>query len=259
MSDSTSSSKYEEHLPLQAPTGSIIPHLLLWIFQLLGLLSPPFNGRRIIFAVAIMFMAILSQINPHFTNDIALAQPFTIGWSICLSTLEKILFSSDPGPEADLWHVDKPAREALSFPGFGLQKLIWALVVMLNMRGIRWNYEVKNIPRPKQSLTRRHFFASQLLNLAYYSIMADVTVQLGIRLFYTATDGKGSILESKDLTLSHPDWRWSFMKALVFGATPYYICSLQYTLFSIPAVLLHLSKPEVSAPWSKGCAIRKGV
>ncbi|KAG6988940.1 thioredoxin reductase gliT [Physcia stellaris] len=229
---------------LHVPTGSIVPHLLLWICQIFALFCPPFSGRATISAVAIGFLAIFSQIRPHFTNDIALAQPFTIGWSVCLSTLEKILFSSSPGPEADLWHIDKPAREALSFPEFGLQKLKWALVVMFNMRGIRWNFQVKNVPQPKQRLNRRRFLARQLLNLIYYFVAADVVVQLGIRLFYTAADGESSILDSKDLTLLHPDWRWSFTKALVFGASPYYICSLQYTLFSIPAVLLGFSKPE---------------
>ncbi|MCJ1458991.1 hypothetical protein MMC28_009368 [Mycoblastus sanguinarius] len=231
---------------LRNPNGSIVPHILLWAVQLVALTSPPFRGRRTLCSVTILSLAILSQINPHFTNDIAIAQPFTIGWSVYLSTLEKILFSADPGPEASLWHVDKPAQEALSYAAFGLSKIRWATVIMLNMRGVRWNFEVKNIPKANKC-SRRWFLAFQSLNLVYYMLMADLVVQLGIQMFYTGPDGQVGSLNNKYLTLRHPDWRWSFVKALVFGATPYYICCTQYTLFSIPAVCLGLSKAEVGA------------
>ena len=254
MSGNTSHPKDELKLTpnraLHIPSGSILPHILLWALQLVALTSPPFHGRRAFFSVAILSLAVLSQINPHFTNDIALAQPFTIGWSIYLSTLEKILFSPDPGPEASLWHVDKPAREALSYPALGLQKLRWAFVIMFNQRGVRWNFEVKNVPKAKK-LSRRPFLASQTLNLVYYVLMADLVAQLGIRLLYTAPNGQVGSFNSKYLTLRHPDWRWSFVKALIFGATPYYICCMQYTMFSIPAVLLGLSKPEVRVVLAK--------
>ena len=131
------------------------------------------------------------------------------------------------------------------YGAFGYQKLRWAVALMFNMRGIRWNHEVKNVRKPTQrSITT--FLFTQLLALVYYGLIADLIVQLGIRWFYTTDDGLVGILNSKYLTLRHPDWRWSFAKAFVFGATPYYICCMQYTIFSIPAVLLGLSKPEVS-------------
>lgn len=151
--------------------------------------------------------------------------------------------SADPCPEGSLWHVDKPAREALSYPALGPQKLRWALVIMFNLRGVRWNFEVKNVPKVKP-FSRRSFLVSQTLNLVYYVLMADLVVQLGIRLFYTAPNGQVGSLDSKYLTLRHAEWRWSFVRALVFGATPYYICCMQYTMFSIPAVALGLRKPE---------------
>lgn len=231
---------------LRTPTGSIIPHILLWVVQLVALASNPFRGRGTLFAGAIICLAILSQINPHFTNNIALAQPFTIGWSNYLSTLEKLLFCAEGKPEASFWHVDKPAQEALSFPGFGYRKIRWALVIILNMRGIRWNYQVKNIPKANLR-SRSAFVVSQIYNIMYYGLMADLVIHLGIRFFFTAGDGQVGVLNSKYLTLRHPDWRWSFVKALVFGASPYYVCCLQYTMFSVPAVLLGLSKPEVSS------------
>lgn len=75
---------------LHIPTGSITPHILLWALQACCSNTAAFP-REALFLL-------------RRTNDIALAQPFTIGWAIYLSTLEKIIFSPDPGPEASLWH-----------------------------------------------------------------------------------------------------------------------------------------------------------
>lgn len=240
------------NLQLHTPTGSIIPHVLLWAIQPVALASPPFRGRCILSVMTIVAFAVFSQVHPHFTNDIALAQPFTIGWSVYLATLEKILFAADPGPEASFWHIDKPAREAIDFAAFSYQKLRWAIALMFNMRGIRWNHEVKNIQKASTS-SRSRFLIAQVMAFLYYGLAADVFVQLGIRWFYTAPNGQVGDLNSKYLTLRHSDWRWSFAKAYVFGATPYFICCMQYTLFSILAVLLGLSKPEVSAMKIRPC------
>ncbi len=173
---------------LHTPTSSIVPHLLLWAVQVVGLILPPFSGRRTYFSVAMLALIFLFQISPYVTNNIALAQPFTIGWSIYLSVLEKILFSEQPGPEASLSHFDKQAREALFFPAFGLEKLRWTLVIMFNLRGVRWNFKVK-------ILTRSLFLIHQTLNLIYYMLMVDFIGQLGIRLSYTTLDGQvGSVI-----------------------------------------------------------------
>ena len=240
------------NLQLHTPTGSIIPHVLLWAIQPLALASPPFRGRRILSVMTIIALAVSSQVHPHFTNDIALAQPFTISWSVYLATLEKILFAADTGPEASFWHIDKPAREAINYAAFSYQKLRWAIALMFNMRGIRWSHEVKNIQKASTS-SRSRFLVTQVMAFLYYGLAADLVVQLGIRWFYTAPDGQVGDLNSKYLTLRHSDWRWSFAKAYIFGATPYFICCMQYTLFSILAVLLGLSKPEVSAMKIRPC------
>lgn len=233
------SSRYE----FRDCTGSIVPHILVYVVQLLALASAPFRGRRALFSTLIVGLVIVSQINPRFTNNIALAQPFTISWSVYISTLEKILFSADLGPEASFWHQDRAAKEAVSYSAFGIRKLRWALVIMLNQRGVRWNFEVKNTPKAT-IFGRWSFLKLQTLNLIYYILMADLMCQLSIRLFYTAPSGETGLLDSKYLTLTHSDWRWSLLKAFVFGATPYYMCCFQYTIFSIPAVLLRLSKAE---------------
>jgi hypothetical protein len=244
-------SGYERNRPnrqLLKPTGSITPHILLWMVQIVALASPRFRCRRLVFAGAIIATAIASQINPHFTNDIALAQPFTIGWSNYLSTLEKILFSGPGEWEGSLWHVDKPPQEATAYSAFGYPKVRWAIALLINLRGILWNFQVKNVPAARRK-TRSAFLTGQLVNVLYYVVMADLMVQLGIRFFYTTPDGTIGALNTKYLTLRHRSWRWSFAKAFVFGAAPYYMVCLQYNMFSLPAVLLGISKPEVRAGW----------
>jgi xanthosine utilization system XapX-like protein len=231
------------NLGLRVPTGSRTLHILLSIAQVAFLAGPRFPGRRAIASLTILGLLVGSQINPYFTDDLATAQPFSIEWATTLSVVEKILFAGPDGPEGSFWHIDKPVGEALAFSAFSFDKLKWALVLMVNMRGIRWNFQVKNVP-PMKKTTRWNFVVTQCLNLVYFAFMADLFTQLGIRLFYTTPNGPPP--DSKYLKLGHDDWRWSFLKAFVFGATPYYMLSMQYTMMSIPFVALHLSAPEVS-------------
>jgi hypothetical protein len=51
-------------------------------------------------------------------------------------------------------------------------------------------------------------------------------------------------MNSKYMKMYHPDWRWSFVRCLVFGTTPYFAMSMHYALFAFLAVLLGLSQPE---------------
>jgi len=229
---------------LRQPTGSPIPHILLYVVQVVALASPSFHGRRFLFSNAIVILALLSMINPHFTNNVALAQPCTVGWSYYLSTLEKMLFSGAGGPEGTLWHRDRPPKEDLAFRGFGFQKLKWATALIVNTRGIRWNFQIKNVPK-RGNTTKFKFVVSQAIAFVRFLFMTDLVCQLGIHLFYTAPDGQVGTLDSKYLTLCDRFWIWSFAKPVVFGATPYFMLNLQHITFSIAAVLLGLSKPEV--------------
>ncbi|PVI02642.1 hypothetical protein DM02DRAFT_670386 [Periconia macrospinosa] len=226
---------------LQEPQSSIVPHFLLYIAQVVALASPQFRYRRTIFNMLIVGLASYALTHPHFTNDMARAQPFNIGWSFYLATLAKLNFS-DP-PEFHYWRSDRPAREPSSYVAFGFAKVKWAISLMLNTRGIRWNYEVKNVPAVlPQSKSR--FLASRALKFAKNLLLADFFFQLGIRLLYTTPDGHIGQLNSKYMTMRHADWRWGFAKVFVFGATPYFAMSMQYEQFAFMAVLLGLSHPE---------------
>ncbi|MCJ1305460.1 hypothetical protein MMC08_008274 [Hypocenomyce scalaris] len=94
------------------------------------------------------------EVAPHGSNDLLLAQPLSIEWVDALSTQEKILFSAAPGPESSLLHIDQPAREALLFRAYRISKLRWVFVIMVNLRGIHWNYEVKNVAGVRASSRR---------------------------------------------------------------------------------------------------------
>jgi len=225
------------------PTASIVPHVCLYLIQFVALASPPFRGRRVLFSSIIIALAIQTQLHPHFTNNVALAQPFTIAWSYYMATLAKLMFSSD-GPEARYWRIDKPIAEARSYLGYGWKKLVWATMLIFNQRGIRWNHQVKNVPQTQQR-DKIKFLFWQAYQFCKCMMIADLLFELTRRLMFTPPDGAVGAVNSRYLSLHHPDWRWSFSKALVFGATPYFMLSMQYAQFAFIAVLLGLSKPEV--------------
>ncbi|KAL1604767.1 hypothetical protein SLS60_004307 [Paraconiothyrium brasiliense] len=160
-----------------------------------------------------------------------------------MATLAKLLFSAEPGPESSYWRIDKPAKEALKFAAFGWRKLVWAVMLVFNQRGVRWNHQVKNVRIvPKQRKIR--FLAVQAFQFVKCMLVADVLFELTRRLMFTAPDGTVGDMNSKYLTLRHENWGWSFAKALVFGSTPYFMLSMQYAQFAFIAVLLGFSKPE---------------
>ena len=121
-------------------TASAFPHLLLWLIQFVSLAAPPFRPRTMIFAYLTVGLSLYAHVH---ANDIGLSQPFGIAWAYYFSTLEKFLFSSKPGPEADYWHVDKPAREALAYRAFGFQNLRWGSGIVFNQRLVQGNRTTK--------------------------------------------------------------------------------------------------------------------
>ncbi|KAF2276648.1 toxin biosynthesis protein [Westerdykella ornata] len=226
---------------LRDPDSSIVPHVALYIVQIVALASPEFRGRRLLFSLTIIGLAVWTLTHPHFTNDFALAQPFNISWSFYLATLAKMLLND--APERHYWRIDKPAKEATSYGAFGFKKLKWAIALMLNTRGIRWNYQVKNIPyQPKQMKTQ--FLISQVFQFVKNMVIGDLLLELGRRFFYTTPDGRVGEINSKYLSLMSGGLGWSFLKVLVFGSTPYFMMSMQYAQFAFLAVLLGFSQPE---------------
>ncbi|KAI0471152.1 putative toxin biosynthesis protein [Xylaria cf. heliscus] len=181
------------------PDGSIVPHILLYFFQLVALVSPKFPGRRYVFSGILLGLHVQVQLQPRFTDDIAIAQLFCIQWSFLLATLEKLLLSGDEGPEAHFWRENVGKKEAENYTAFSVRKITWALMLLINQRGIGWNHQVKNVPRLEQ-----------------------------IR---KSTEVVGDV-NSRCITLQYACPGWSFSTLFVFAATPYFALSAQYSLLS---------------------------
>jgi len=232
---------------LSEATGSIYPHIALLLLQVIAFNFPNFRGHRIVFGLGIVGLAITSQLN-RFTNDLTTANFFALAWPHYLSTLEKLLFSGPQGPEGDLWRLDKPLREALKFRPFGFQKLKWALLLLLNLRGIDWSFQIPESNIPKLGWRYRshyRFLLAQILELIGTILMADLVAQTTVRIVFTPPTGNIGAINSKCITLRDPDLLWSFLKTLVYGCGPYYFINMQYILCSIVAVGLGLSSPKV--------------
>ena len=243
---STSKGKVGPNSDLAEATGSVYPHLLLLLLQVLALSSPIFPSRRALFATVLASMAVLAHMN-RFTNNPIHANFAALAWPHYLATIEKVLFCNPPGPETDLWRIDSTRQEALSFAGFGYRKIRWAVVLLFNLRGIRWNWEVKNVPKSQVAgkVSRGRFLLWQIVNLIGFVFMADLVAQLSIRLFFTSHDGRVGTVNSKYIDIRDPSWLRSFVNTLVFGAGPYYFINMQYIAVSIIFVALGISKPEV--------------
>ena len=226
-------------IELREPDGSITPHILLVFAQIIALASPQFRFRRHVFAAILVALFAMSRFHLHFSNDLAVVQPFILGWLAFLSALEKIVFSSDKGPEHHFWRIDRPAHEAEVLGAFGPMKLGWATAMLFNMRGVRWNYEVKNIPALSKS-TKARYLVKQVAYLMYCLVMADIVSQVWFQLFFAA-----GAQDTKYLSLRSGPLLRSFVATLTFGMTSYYIIQIQYVAVSIIAVGLDLSKQEV--------------
>lgn len=230
---------------LGTPASSIIPHLLLWVIQPVALASPPSFMRSAMFSIVIISLAIYCNLHPHFTNDFGLSQPFSIAWSFYIATLAKLLFSGAAGPEAHFWRIDNAAKEGQSYKNFGWKKIGWATELMFNQRGIRWNHQVKNVPRPPH-MGRSRFLLSQFFKFLTCACIADFLFEIHRRVSFTTQDGRMGEMNSKFLTLRHSSLKWSFLKTFSLGILPYFMLSMQYAQGAFLGVTLHLTQPEAS-------------
>jgi hypothetical protein len=244
-SSHTDLSDYNRNFAFTNPDGSIVPHLLLFVVQIVALAAPPFPGRRGVFAVAILVLAVAANLN-RFTDDPGLAQFFSLAWPHYLSVIEKLITSPYPGPEAALWRIDRPVQEALSFAALGPRKLIWAFTIWFNLRGIRWNFQVKNIPQdPLTNRDKWSFVADRLFTFGRLLLMADILCQLAVRNFYTAADGTVGATNSRYLTTRSPEFACQLYRTATLGMIPYTFMNLQYVTGAILWVAFGISKPAV--------------
>ncbi|KAI1176310.1 membrane bound O-acyl transferase family-domain-containing protein [Nemania sp. FL0916] len=231
---------------LREPTGSISPHLILLVIQVLALAGPRFRGRRYLTCTLIILLAAACHMN-QFTQNLGLANLFSLAWPHYSTTLINFAFASKNGPEGDIWPLHDAPHIATTFAAFSFRKVSWALNTMINLRGILWNYEIPHLPKrvtAGKRESRSRFLLLQLVDLAWMLLMADLLSQLGLELFFTNPETKSTYLNSKILTLRGSDTLWSIVKTLVFGAGPYFLINVQYVFCSIVTVALGLWDPE---------------
>ncbi|KAI9769733.1 MAG: hypothetical protein M1835_006662 [Candelina submexicana] len=212
--------------------GSILPHLLLPVAQLLALSLPPFKGRSTIFVPLIAGLAFLSYANT-MTEDYATRLAMVNQWCIYLATIEKLLFSN---VENDYYRTDRAKAEASSM-SFGLEKFRWALSLLTTLRGIRWSFQVKGVPAADNSLTKWQFLKHRLRCYIAYYVLTDLLHVYAIRQMYLPG------VEPRSLTLRASTWSRSFLNAGCAGLKIYSNLQLVYTTASLTSVFLNLTEP----------------
>ena len=203
----------------------------------LAFFIPPFRYRALVFTPLIIFLICITISSASSSKDLDF-QAFCMNqWPWYLATLEKLFFTN---PEQDFWRVDQPKAEAASMP-MGLSKLRWSTALRLNLRGVGWNYQVKNIPQSTGPQTKWRFILYQLGSYVKTYLILDILSTYSSRNFYHSPD-----LDLASLTIRHPSWIRSFINVFYAGANVYYSIDLSYIQGSILAVLLGLSQPKVS-------------
>ncbi|KAI9699100.1 MAG: hypothetical protein M1836_003289 [Candelina mexicana] len=212
--------------------GSILPHLLLPVAQILALSLPPFKARATIFVPLIAGLAFVSYAN-MVTEDYATRLAMVNQWCIYLATIEKLLFSN---VENDYYRTDRVKAEASSM-SFGLEKIQWALSLLTTLRGIRWSFQVKGVPAADNSLTKWQFLKQRLRYYIAYYVLTDLLHVYAVRQMYLPG------VEPRLLTLRASTWSRSFLNAGCAGLKIYSNLQLVYTTASLLSVFLDLTDP----------------
>ena len=204
--------------------------------QILALFLPPFKYRALLLTPPILACVCITILSASSSKDLEFQAFVMTQWPWYLATLEKLLFAS---PEQDFWRTDRPEAEAASMP-MGLSKLQWATALRFNLRGVGWNYQVKNVPPLTAPQSKWRFILHQLSLYVKTYFIIDILSTYSSRNFYYSPD-----VDLASLTVRDPSWFRSFMNALYAGANVHYSIQLTYTQGSILAVLLGLSQPKV--------------
>lgn len=238
----------QESVPLRAITGSIIPHILLIVFQIFTLAGPRYRGRCVVTCCITLTLVVVCHATT-FTHDLGVANVVSLAWPHYLMNMAFFVFGSPGGPEADLWRVDRPPHEATMFKAFSLQKIKWATAILLALRGIRWNWEVPHLPKRTQPGYREgivRFLLLQSVDVVWLMIMTALFTQLGARLFFLDPSTGQPYADTRQITLRRGNVLANLALTFVYGATPYFCINGSYVLLSIISVVMGITAPEVS-------------
>ena len=225
-----------ELMPIQ---GSLLPHILLLFALPVSLTIPNFPLRRPLAISILVSLIVTAHRSSPFTAIIGKAQPWSLLWPNHLAVLTAHLVV--PSPESVFWRLDRGPDDVKSARDLGLYKLKWAAAFIINLRGVRWSHEVKNVPRQSRRLSRRKFMVVTVCDTIFMLVMTDMLLQLSIRVFWSPEQ---AIVDSKHLTIRDANWRWNFIKTLTFAAGPYFFMRMQYDIFALVAVAAGISQPD---------------
>ena len=123
--------------------GPLISTLLLHLFCILSLSLPSFPLRSALFVPPIILLVIATHASPADPTNPQLTYAIGSLWPLYLSTLSQHLFLPAP-PETLLYlRSDKPGEAATW--GFSFRKVLWSAKLLLDQRGIGWNFRVKGV------------------------------------------------------------------------------------------------------------------
>jgi hypothetical protein len=211
--------------------GNVLPHVLLPIAMILGLASPPFRGRGVFWTTIIGYLVYRSLLD-EFPSDIQSRYAVFQSWFWYMPTIQKLLCSE---PEQAYWRLDKLRAEATHM-SFGFEKLRWAAALLVNPRGIGWNFQIRGVPlldyRKEQ---KSNFLIRQTLRLFQGYLLTETA------LLYLRTckfpDVLDNITYGKQIVIG-----------LVSGILVYGSWLFQWSTVSILGVASGLSKPSVRRP-----------
>jgi hypothetical protein len=205
------------------------PQIMLPILLLTSLASPMFRLRRMVFITAIASTISLCYLNP-WPRTLGLRYGLANSWFFYLHVIQKLL----DNPEWKYWRKSRKPREALSMRGFSLQKFQWAASLLINPRGIGWNFEGRHLPAPGSDRS-----ASMVLFERFLKAAMSMMILLWI----------GGYVSNHPLPamVSLRTFPNILTNELLFFTTTYCSWTLQWCTVSIIGILSGLSRVEVIA------------
>ncbi|KAF8059463.1 hypothetical protein FPV67DRAFT_1674916 [Lyophyllum atratum] len=159
----------------------------------------------------------------------------------CPSPLRSDFILLTPDPHHTLQR--RPKRQLpREVPKTRKERLVWALDLFSNPRGINWSFEAPNLTRPCQP--RWAFVRSQLLWAVVFYVMKDA--------MYTH-NRLNSSFDPTGHGMDADGWGWRMWNAVAFWGTFASGMSLDMTMMAIVCVASGISEPEPGdCPWFFG-------
>lgn len=204
----------------------ILPHILLPLAMVFSLSCPNFKGRGVIWSFTITCLAYLTY-RSKWPTDSQFRYGMLTSWLWFVPTIEKLLFHI---PEQEYWQLSR-SNKAIVPPNGGKMKFLWAIALLINPRGIRWNYEIRGISQ-SGTIDRGAFLKKQTVHFAQSYIILEAA------LLNLSRWDLPSILDE-------PDFSTRLLIGLSSAVIIYSSWEMQWAFASLLGVGSYLSEPVV--------------